>query len=418
MKPHRAFIILSLALAATVGTTLGLWMILGWLGLLAIPDFPALLATHAQLQVYGFVGLYTMGVAMMVLPTFLNTELQPGWLALVSLGLMVCGIALNASGPTLAGGICQTLSTLAFLMVLRVTRKSAPPRKSESTPLTRGHALYLATGSLWLMAGPLLALKDSTAALETVLWGFAGLFIAGIGLRVHTGILGIKGIHGSLLAPSAILWNLGLALRWTGPDNLWVVVLTSGVGLFLWALRPFRKAYITAAGGAWLRPFVRTSYFWLLAACALACATIFGYPTLAGAARHTLAIGFVITMMMGMGMRMIPAFETKRLPWTSGPWVIYGLVTLGTALRLPAQANMNLEWLALAGSLQFLSIMIFIGLILATYLIGETVRCEADAVPPAQLFKDENAKGEPHRAIITAGTRIRPTARIAERLSS
>ena len=261
MKPHRAFIILSLALAATVGTTLGLWMVLGWLGLLAIPDFPALLATHAQLQVYGFVGLYTMGVAMMVLPTFLNTELQPGWLALVSLGLMVCGIALNASGPTLAGGICQTLSTLAFLMVLRVTRKSAPPRKSESTPLTRGHALYLATGSLWLMASPLLALKDSTAALETVLWGFAGLFIAGIGLRVHTGILGIKGIHGSLLAPSAILWNLGLALRWTGPDNLWVVVLTSGVGLFLWALRPFRKAYITAAGGAWLRPFVRTSYF-------------------------------------------------------------------------------------------------------------------------------------------------------------
>ena len=418
MKPHRAFIILSLALSASVGTTLGLWMVLGWLGLLAIPDFPTLLATHAQLQVYGFVGLYTMGVAMMVLPTFLNTKLQPTWLALFSLVLMLTGMGLNTAGPTLVGGISQSLSTLAFLIVLRVTRKSAPPRKVESSPLTRGHAIFLATGSLWLMASPLLALKDSTAALETVLWGFAGLFIAGIGLRVHPGILGIKGIHGGLLAPSAALWNLGLALRWTGPGDVWVVVLTTGACLFLWALRPFRKARIPSAGGPWLRPFVRTSYFWLLIASALICATTFGYPALAGPARHTLAVGFVITMMMGMGMRMIPAFETKRLPWPNGPWLIYGLVTVGTAVRLPAQATMNLEWLALAGSLQFLGIMSFIGLILATYLIGETVRCEVDAAPPAQLFKDENAKGTSHHANNTAGTRIRPTARITERLSS
>ena len=418
MTAHQAFIIVSLALAAAVGTTLGLWMALGWLGLISMPDFPALLATHAQLQVYGFVGLYTMGVAMMVLPTFLNTKLQPAWLALCSLALMLIGIGFNTTGPTLIGGILQSFSTLAFLVVLRVTRKSAPPRKVESTPLTRGHVLFLATGSLWLMASPLLALKDATAALETVLWGFAGLFIAGIGLRVHTGILGIKGVHGRLLAPSAVLWNLGLALRWTGPDKVWAVTLTTGVCLFLWALRPFRKAYIPPAGGAWLRPFVRTSYFWLIAASAFTCVTVLGYPAMAGPARHTLAVGFVITMMMGMGMRMIPAFETKRLPWTSGPWLIYGLVTVGTAVRLPAQATMNLEWLALAGSLQFLGIMSFIGLILATYLIGETVRCEVDAAPPAQLFKDENAKGTSHHANYTAGTRIRANARITERLSS
>ena len=393
-------------------------MVLGWLGLLPVPNYSTLLAIHAQLQVYGFVGLYTMGVAMMVLPTFLNTKLQPTWLALCSLALMLIGIGLNSAGPTLTGGTCQSLSTLAFLVVLRVTRKSAPPRKVESTPLTRGHAIFLATGSLWLLAGPLLALKDATAALETVLWGFAGLFIAGIGLRVHTGILGIKGIHGRLLAPSAVLWNLGLALRWTGPGNLWVVILATGVCLFFWALRPFRKPYLPPAGGPWLRPFVRTSYFWLLVAVALTCATALGYPALAGPARHTLAIGFVITMMMGMGMRMIPAFETKRLPWTNGPWQIYGLVTLGTAIRLPAQTTMNLECLALAGALQFLSIVSFIGLILATYLIGEKVCCEVDAVPPAQLFKDENAKGASHHAAVTAGTRIRPTARIAERLSS
>ena len=90
-------------------------MVLGWLGVVVIPDFPTLLATHAQLQVYGFVALYTMGVAMMVLPTFLNTKLQPAWLALCSLALMLVGIGLNRTGPTLVGGILQSLSTLAFL---------------------------------------------------------------------------------------------------------------------------------------------------------------------------------------------------------------------------------------------------------------------------------------------------------------
>lgn len=414
MKPHRAFIIISLALAATIGTTLGLWMALGWLGRVSLPHFPTLLATHAQLQVYGFVGLYTMGVAMMVLPTFLNTSLRPAWLANSSLFLMLLGIGLNFDGPTWAGGLCQSLSTFAFLIVLRLTRKSAPPRKTESTPLTRGHAFFLATGSLWLMACPLLALKNSTMALETVLWGFAGLFIAGIGLRVHTGILGIKGIHGQLLAPSALLWNAGLLLRWTGPDGLWVWCLSSGIALFLWALRPFRRPFLPSAGGAWLRYFVRTSYLWLTVAVIMACVSEMGHSYLAGPTRHMLAVGFIITMMMGMGMRMIPAFETRRIPWARGPWAIYVFTTLGTAIRIPAQAAGQLDWLALGGSLQFLGIITFTSLMLATYLVGETVSCDPKAIPPTKIFQDENAKGAVDHATPPPRTRVRPTAGIAQ----
>jgi hypothetical protein len=392
MQPHRAFIIASLALCATIGTSFGIWMVLGWLGVLPLVHFTTILAAHAQLQVYGFVGLYTMGVAMMVLPTFLNTKLQPAWLAVLSLLFMLGGIGLNLRGPTLPGGIMQSFSTLSFLFVLRITRKSAPERKAKSTPLTKGHAIFLATGSMWLMACPLLALWDSTKALETVLWGFAGLFIAGIGLRVHTGILGIKGVHGQLLLPSAALWNLGLLLRWTGPRGLWVWTICAGIGLFLWALRPFRKPFIPPAGGAWLRYFVRTSYFWLIIALALACASEFGYSNLAGPARHMLGVGFIITMMMGMGMRMIPAFETKRIPWRKGPWFIYGLVTLGTAVRIPAQAANEMEWLFIGGGLQFLGIISFVSLMMATYLFGEVVKCDLDAIPPEKIFQDENAQ--------------------------
>lgn len=255
-------------------------------------------------------------------------------------------------------------------------------------------------------------------ALETVLWGFAGLFIAGIGLRVHTGILGVKGIHGRLLAPSAFLWNLGLVLRWTGPENSWVWATSTGVALFLWALRPFRKPFLPAAGGLWLRYFVRTSYLWLSVALLMACATELGYSSLAGPGRHMLAVGFVITMMVGMGLRMIPAFETRRIPWAKGPWVIYVLVTVGTAIRVPAQAMNQMKWLALGGVLQFLGIITFVGLVLATYLVGETVRCDSDSVPADKIFQDENAKGTVLHAASTTGPRVRPATRVVERLPS
>jgi len=365
-------------------------MLLGWLQVVSLEHFSVILAAHAQLQVYGFVGLYTMGVAMMVLPTFLKTTLQPVWLAFVCLALMLLGVGFNLTGPTLWGGALQSLSTLAFLVVLRKTRMSAAPQKRESTPLTRGHAIYLATGSLWLAACPFLGLWDSTRASETVLWGFAGLYIAGIGLRVHPGILGIKGVYGSLLAPSVILWNLGLLLRWTGPKGVWPWVLGVGVLLFVWALRPFRRPFISAAGAPWLRYFVRTSYFWLLLSVGLACSTVYGYPSLAGPTRHMLGSGFVVTMMMGMGLRMIPAFETLRLTWSSGPWVVYALITLGTAIRVPAQAYQRLDLLALGGGLQFLGIMTFIGLMLTTYLFGKRLHCDPKSTSPTEIFEEHS----------------------------
>lgn len=246
MKPHQIFIVSSLALAALAGSTLGLWMVLGWAGVVSLERFALLLAAHGQIQVYGFVALFTMGVAMMVLPGFLKTTLQPRWLALCCLVFMVVGTLLNLARPTLAGALCQSLSAASFLVVLRLTRAAAPPQRRESTPIIRGHALYLATGSLWLVAAPFLALRAPTESLETVLWGFAGLYIAGIGLRVHPGILCVRGIHGRLLAPSTLLWNLGLVLRWSGPSWLWYWVLSLGVGLFLLALRPFRGSYLPA----------------------------------------------------------------------------------------------------------------------------------------------------------------------------
>ncbi|MCA9792022.1 MAG: NnrS family protein [Candidatus Eremiobacteraeota bacterium] len=373
--PHRAFIGTSLCLAAGAGTPLGLWMALVWAGWATTDRFSSLLAAHGQLQVYGFVCLYTMGVAMMVLPGTLKATLQPRWLAFASLVLMLTGIAANSASPNLLGAVLESGSVIAYLFVLGRTRRSAKSTASTDT-LSRQHAFFLATGSLWLLACPWLALLDSTRALETVLWGFAGLHIAGIGLRIHPSLLGIKGIQKQWLLPSAICWNVGLLLFWLGPEGLWSWFLALGVGCFLWALRPFRRPRIGPGGGAWVRYYIQTSYLGLFLAVCFTCATASGYPTLAGAARHLLATGFVIMMMVGMGLRMIPAYETRRLPWRSGPWAIYFILVLGTAVRVTTQALYSFTWLAVGAVLQTVAIVLFACLTLGMYAFGQTVVCE------------------------------------------
>lgn len=360
MNTHRLYLLASLAVSALAGTGLGLWLVLGWLGWLPLTHHGLLLSAHSQLQVYGFVVLFTMGVALMMFPRILGIGLQPPGAAGLALTLMLAGTAANLAGPVWPGAALQTAAVLTFIVCLRSTRKLAPKR--EKLPLDKSHAVFLGSGSFWLLVSPALSLWDATRALETVLWGFAGLYIAGIGLRVHTGILGLKGgLANGYLLPAAVFWNLALLLRWTGPAGAgwWCWSLVAGVAFFLLALKPFRASFLPPAGGAWLRYFVRTSYAWLMLAAGLFFLTDHGYEHLAGAARHALATGFILTMMMGMGFRMIPAFEVRQLVWSSAPWVTYVLISLGTVLRVSAQAAGEIAVMALGASLQTLAVLVF-----------------------------------------------------------
>lgn len=355
--PHRPLLAASLGLALA-GTATGLWRLLGWLGL---PTDPVVSA-HGQLQVFGFVALFTMGVALAMLPRVLGRPLRPAGLVPVCLGLMLAGILLNLRGPTVPGAAFQTLSALAFLGLTMGNR-----RQSSGHPYDRIHALFMATGALWLLLAPGLMLIHPTRALETLVWGFAGLSIAGVGMRVHSAMLGLEGgPRESLLVPSACLWNLALALRWLGPPGLWPWLLAAGAGLFLLALRPFGRSVSPPEGGPWLALFVRTSYLWLIVAVAMACWSE------GGATRHAAGTGFVLTMMIGMGLHLLPDFENRRLLWPAAPWGLYLLLTGGNALRVAAQARDEVTVMALGGGLQALAILGFVAAIAATGLWGRS----------------------------------------------
>jgi hypothetical protein len=274
---------------------------------------------------------------------------------------MLAGTGLAIAGQSTTGATLQGLSGAAFLSVLWRTRRAAPTRR----PISSEQSLYLISGTCWLIISPLLTVKQPTLGLESTLWGFAGLYVAGLGLRLHPGILGIKGIRQSLLLPSVVFWNLGLGLRVAGLRPWWVASLALGVGLFLTALRPLRASRIPPGGMPWLRPYVRLAYLWLALAVILQTACELERPWLASAARHTLASGFLVTMMVGMGLRMLLAFEGRRLRWSAGPWAVLGCLFLGTILRVSGQAWALLKLTAVGGGLQALAIWAFVVLVLS-----------------------------------------------------
>ena len=374
----RLLLLLSLLVASPLGSVLGWWLLMGSAGWLPMSNFGVLLQAHGQIQVYGFVSTFTMGVALMMICSPAQITARPLYLAYLCPMLMLAGIGMSVTPvirelhlPSWFGTFTQMLSIASFGLVLGLSRQKSLKLCPRKEAFTKGQLSLITSGTVWLFLAPMLALKDPTKALETALWGFPGLYIVAVGLRTHPSILGLPPAQAVFLPLLGGLWSLSLTLRWLRDDGLWSFFMAASVALFLANLRPFRTSTRPPAGGAWLRPFVRTAYFWLLIAVILTVASEGPLPHLAGAARHALGSGFVLTMLMGMALRMVPAYEVRRSLWTPGPWALYFLLSIATSMRVSGQAFSNVALTTFGGSLQVLSIWIFSALLVGTCLWGK-----------------------------------------------
>ncbi|MCA9795734.1 MAG: hypothetical protein KC910_28195, partial [Candidatus Eremiobacteraeota bacterium] len=165
-----------------------------------------------------------------------------------------------------------------------------------------------------------------------------------------------------MLPYSVGMWNAGLALQAFGIEA--GSLLTSfGVCVYVGALSPFRKPARAPQAPTWLRAYLLTAYGWLVAA---AVAPFF--VGVDGPARHLLASGFLLTMMFGMALRLIPLFESRTLPVHPG-WLL-GLLTLGNLLRIGGQFELRLAYghqvFAAGAGLQTLAGLFFIVIMAVT----------------------------------------------------
>jgi hypothetical protein len=413
-SPYHVLIRVSLALGVGVGFLLGLYLLLGFaLGLPLTAGAPALMQVHGQVQVLGFVAPFIMAVGVQLFPRFHATRLDRP--AEVSVGGLVLagGVVLRAIAQPLAVDAAIRPGTLllsamlavigvgvvvrAFARVIRGGVGPAPSRWQALLPATLGTSLVL-TLALNVAACVELARGASVvpfaqdeALLHLELWGFASTMVLAVSGRVFPKFLLLQPTRDQLIRPALVLWAFGSI----GTPGVWVlldgapsartfttlsqlagaVLFVAGLRLYELPARPSGTPYVTNPTRRW----VRLAFAMLLTAAAanlgIATAETFGATatvTQLSAARHLLAQGFLLPLIVLMAARILPGYSGSMLHRGR---LLGGLVwslLLGAALRGGAEliGGYSPGWSvleAVGGTLAVVAITVFgVGLWRAT----------------------------------------------------
>ncbi|MDO8532994.1 MAG: DUF1858 domain-containing protein [Dehalococcoidia bacterium] len=380
-RPHDIFplfIKTSLAVALTAGFSLGTVIILypalgGTLGAWWLPH----VQVHGHAQILGWVGLFIMGIAYHAVPRMKATSLRRPWLAYLSYGLVLAGLALRLAGQPMPGGgpvrtallLLSGLSELAgaalFLALIRATVVSSlQPRDI--------YEKFMLAGAAWLCVAALvnLALLGMMASsgqsyipgpaddllLHIYFIGFIVSFIFGMSVRTMPTFLGLPALNARGVNLAFLALNSGLAVRLAGmalgegaPS---VVLATAGAALEVAAFVTFALAIrVFSPSQPWVKEtgmsrghdkFLRAAYVWLMVAALLdATFTVLSLAGLGGAGfyggnaqRHALGLGFVTLTIFGMASRVVPVFSGTRLHAPRLLLPIFILSIAGTGLRV------------------------------------------------------------------------------------
>jgi hypothetical protein len=379
-SPH--FILGSLFLTLTLGATAGM------INLLRIAAGADVTLSHRQIhghtQILGFAALFLMGIAYHALPRILGvagslpkTRFSPR----VSFWLMASGVIARNFGQPLgfypAGRALSLLSafletagaalfvTFVFLLLAKV-REGKYDRKDPLLRFVRMGTLYFALAmavnaaqGIWL-AGHVetaLPVKLTEPFFAAAVYGFLLAWIYGFGNRVVTLFLGLaparRGTPGVTLAAQAAGVFLSAASWLPGlPDAPALLMRDAGLCL----LAASALVYLGGNGFLWRRPVfdvprvpgspavaIRCAFgclaLWsLLEIAAVVVSRTTRIPALnpwwSDAARHTFTVGFLTLVIIGMSFRILPVFSGKKLWSPRLAQATYGLVLLGTAMRL------------------------------------------------------------------------------------
>jgi hypothetical protein len=333
---------------------------------------------HGEAQLWGFVALFVVGIALSFLPST-TARPRPGRRLT---GLILAGLVAGVIGgfawslgprrwPWLgpASGAALVAASLEFLLVC--SRLLAGKLREPWARFVLAAACWMV---LWAFVDLVLRCRfrlvgpgdypDGVRRLlmDLAIFGFTLNAIYGFGQRLLPGLLGGGAPGRSTLAAAFGLHNggvLALALSHLVRPALLTAIGSAAVGagalVYALGLRGLRRAKRPEArpeaGPAFLARYIQLAFAWLLAGLAMLVAGQFaaagrGVPlphAYLGAARHALTVGFVTTLILGVGQRLVPILSHRLLAWPGLVVPIFVLIAVGNALRVASEVA-TLAW--------------------------------------------------------------------------
>jgi uncharacterized protein involved in response to NO len=374
-----AYVVTGLMFLLLPGTFLGVWNLISIssqhsLGRLS----PTWVQAHGQAQIFGWLGTFIIGIGyyslskMAGLKPFAATRAWTSWLLWTG-GVSLRWIAnVTEFDWRLLLPLSASLQLAAFAIFLfTVTRHKSSARSMEPKPVETWMKLVIASTVAFLAAlmmnlveAIILAMTATHPEIPHWLdqrylflagWGFPVLAVWGFNARWLPVFLGLGEPRGWKLLGAGGTLGAGLKAALFGHFAAAAVLLLCASGLAADALHVFRRARKpakTLGVSSWFPLFIRISYGWLLLAAGLG---VYGaYHDVNGgvwgASRHALTVGFLATMVFGIGQRVLPAFCGMRLLFSKRLMgASLAVLNLGCLLRvsceIPAyEANIRAAW--------------------------------------------------------------------------
>jgi hypothetical protein len=378
-KLVAAYVVTGLMFLVLPGTFLGVWNLVSISSRHALGTLsPAWVQAHGHAQIFGWLGTFIIGIGYYSLSKMgglMPFAASRGWTSWV---LWTAGVALRWIANVTEWNwrwvlpLSASMQLAAFaIFFFMVSRHKPTTGSSKRKPMEAWMRLVIASTVAFLLAlvvnqveAVALAMTASHPEIPHWLdqrylflagWGFPVLAVWGFNARWLPVFLGLEEPHSRKLmaAMGGLVVALGVASA--GYFGLATVLLLCACTLAADGLSIFRRGRKPAKtlGVSPLFPlFMRMAYVWLVIAAGLGiCAAYLDiHGGIWGASRHALTVGFLATMVFGIGQRVLPAFCGMRLLFSKRLMGISLVVlNIGCALRvlseIPAyEANLHVAW--------------------------------------------------------------------------
>lgn len=368
---------------------------------------------HGLAQLWGWMALFVFAVGGHLLRQSTRHP-SPPWLERVAAAAIVAALLAffagllppaSALAPVLRAVASGPLALAALLFGVSVGWSLLGRRQR---PQVWHGFLLCAVGWLWTWAGADLALRvrhasapilpDSARDMLILLpvLGFATNAIYGFGIRLLPGLLNIGRLRPKLFVISLITHNLGLVLMLLGGRRLSYVgailmllaAVSHWVGLDALRSKPSRPIYGVDPRGNIL---VRLAWFWLICGLGMICVQQWlgtAPHAFAGAWRHALTVGFVTTMILGVGQRILPVFMKQTLASQGLMIAAAWLIAVGNAGRVGLELATITErpWtfrlMGLTGLLELSALILFVANLMMTARNRQIVFQAGESITP------------------------------------